>query len=253
MKIRNFTKSMAACLVLGVSGASLLAQKQFDFTYGMPVRVQAALTAEGCENSPGPFITIGGEVILGGLEAQLVFQNNTKGTHSAQFSYSSAVGLVLPGGAIKIPKQPSRCGVGGNPWIYMQFLDEAGAPLGDEIELGRCVQGMTVTQDLINQVAASTTVEADCKNHPGPIITFGGTVTLSGLKGKLIFRNNRKGTHTAEESVIMDLIVDGTPLVIPKSPSDGGVGGNPLIWLKFLQGDLTPIGDPIFLGRCNQI
>ncbi len=240
-------------LLLGLSGSCLLADQQFDFTYGMPIQVQTIVSEEGCDNSPGPSIMLEGKVVLGGLQAQLVFQNNVKGTHTTNVTYSSEVALVLPGGSITIPKQPVRCGVGGNPWISIQFLDADKNPLCDEILLGRCVQGLTVTGDFINSAAASTTVSADCKNHPGPIITFGGTVTLSGLKAKLIFRNNERGTQYREEATELDLVVDGTPLVIPKSPARGGAGGNPLIWLKFMQGDSTPIGDPIFLGRCTQI
>lgn len=230
------------------------ADQQFNFSFGMPVHARALVSESGCDNSPGPTITVEGEIDLGGLQAQLIFQNNMKGTHSTTVTYSTNVALVLPGGPVSIPKQPVRGGVGGNPYIYMQFLDANGVALGDEIFLGRCVQGLSVNGDFINQVAASTTVAAaNCKNNPGPVITFGGTVTLSGMKAKLIFRNNPRGTHTAEDTVSVDLIVNGTPLVIPKSPAQGGAGGNPLIWLQFMQGDNSPIGDPIFLGRCNQI
>jgi hypothetical protein len=51
----------------------------------------------------------------------------------------------------------------------------------------------------------------------------------------------------------VDLIIEGAPVVIPKSPHQGGAGGNPLILLQFLQCDETPIGDLFFLGRCNQL
>ena len=39
-------------------------------------------------------------------------------------------------------KQPSQGGVGGNPWIYIQFFDEDWEPLTDLLLLGRCVQGL---------------------------------------------------------------------------------------------------------------
>jgi hypothetical protein len=82
---------------------------------------------------------------------------------------------------------------------------------------------------------------------------MGGQIVLSGLRAHIIFRNNVKGTHTAETSADVDIIIDGTPITIPKSPHQGGAGGNPLILLQFLQGDGTPIADPLLLGRCNQI
>ncbi len=230
------------------------ADQQFNFGFDMPVQANVHVSETGCDNSPGPWVTVEGEIVLGGLTAELIFQNNLKGTHSATNTYSTNIVLVLPGGGISIPKQPVLGGVGGNPFISIQFLDGNGAPLGDEILLGRCVQGLTLTQGAINQVLASTYVVAgDCSNSRGPTITFGGNLTLSGLKARLIFRNNLRGTQYQEAKTDIDIIVNGTQVQIPKQPSLGGAGGNPLIWLQFKQGDGTPIGDPIFLGRCNRI
>ncbi|MCI0747744.1 MAG: hypothetical protein L0Y58_20245, partial [Verrucomicrobia subdivision 3 bacterium] len=76
---------------------------------------------------------------------------------------------------------------------------------------------------------------------------------LSGLHAKFIFRNNVKGTHTAEETRDITIIRDGSAIKIPKQPSRGGVGGNPLISIEFLDGNGTAIDDPVFLGRCNKI
>lgn len=242
----------SALLMSGLSSA--LADQELQFGYEMPVQARVTVDETGCDNSPGPWITVEGEILLGGLQAELVFQNNVKGTHSATNLYSTNVVLALPGGSITIPKQPVRGGVGGNPWIWIQFIDASGAAMGDEILLGRCVQGLELTHDCLNQVMAAVTVDAaQCSNHRGAKITFGGGLVLSGLKAKLIFRNNLKGTWTQQAESEVNIIVNGSPVVIPKQPVQGGAGGNPLIWLQFLQGDSRPIGDPIFLGRCNQI
>jgi hypothetical protein len=107
----------------------------------------------------------------------------------------------------------------------------------------------------LNDVVGSTTVSSDsCNNHPGPRITMEGEIVLSGLKARIIFRNNVKGTHTAETCADVDLIIQGTPVTIPKSVHQGGAGGNPLILLQFLQGEQgVPVGAPVALGRCNQM
>jgi len=54
----------------------------------------------------------------------------------------SAVSVVLipAGQSITFAKQPSLGGTGGNPWIYLQFLDGKGGALTDPVLLGRCVQ-----------------------------------------------------------------------------------------------------------------
>lgn len=255
MQIKN-TKTVCGLLAaLALLGAGQLrADQQLSFGFEMPLQVKATVNETGCDNSPGPEITLEGEIALGGMKAQLIFQNNVKGTHTTSVTYSTNVVLALPGGALTIPKQPVRGGVGGNPWIWIQFIDANGAALSDEIYLGRCVQGLNVTKDFLNTVAANTTITGgDCNNKGGPTITFGGTLSLSGMKARFIFRNNEKGVHTAEAVADVALILNGTPVTIPKQPVRGGAGGNPLIWVQFLQGNDIPIGQPVFLGRCNQI
>jgi hypothetical protein len=230
------------------------ADETVSVSFSMPVQAKVNVNESDCNNSPGPWITIDGEILLGGLQASLTFQNNTKGTHSTTVTYGTNVALLLPGGKITIPKQPVLGGVGGNPYIFIQFINGNGNALSDKILLGRCVQGLTVSQDLIDAALAATSVTAaGCDNSPGPTITMGGQLTLAGLKARLIFQNNLIGTHIAQSSADVDLIIEGTPVSIPKQPVLGGAGGNPLIWLDLMQGNGDPIGDPIFLGRCNQI
>ncbi len=249
---KTVLSSCAALALVTLGLASATADQQFNFGCTLPMQVQCSVSESACDNSPGPWITIEGQIALGGLQAQLIFQNNTKGTHSQTVTYSTNIVLDI-GAPISIPKQPVLGGVGGNPWISIQFLDGNNVVLTDEVLLGRCVQGLTLNSDLLAQALAAMTVSAaDCSNHPGPVINVGGNLTLGGLKARLILRNNAAGTHTNVQTIDVTLIAAGSGVQIPKQPCLGGVGGNPLIWVQFLQGQ-TPIGDPIFLGRCNQI
>jgi hypothetical protein len=50
------------------------------------------------------------------------------------------VQLVPPGHDVRFNKQPSRGGVGGNPWIWFNFLNGAGVAMEDPSLLGRCEQ-----------------------------------------------------------------------------------------------------------------
>jgi hypothetical protein len=246
----------AALLAVGSLGLwSARAEQVLPVACKMPVHVKCNVNESGCDNSPGPQITIDGAITLGGIGANLIFENNLKGTHSALVpTWATNIALLPLGSAIVLPKQPVLGGVGGNPYIYMQFFDGKGNALSEEAYLGRCVQGVSVEADFLNDVAGSVKVEADgCSNHPGPVVSMGGQIVLSGLKARIIFRNNVKGTHQAEMYRDVDIIIQGTPVTIPKSPHQGGAGGNPIILLQFLQWDETPIGNPFLLGRCNQI
>lgn len=236
--------------LLGV--VSLQADQQLSFGYNMPVKVTLNVNESQCYNAPGPYITLEGVIELGGLEAQLIFQNNVKGTHQNIQTISSSVVLLPAGESITIPKQPVLGGVGGNPWIYIQFFNAQG-DLTPEILLGRCVQGLTVSEMVLDQALVSALVmAADCSNNPGPWITLEGDRTASGLKARIIFKNMVKGVHTAVRTVEVSLMPDGLSVVIPKQPVLGGVGGNPWIWLQFLS-EGAPIGTPYFLGRCSDL
>jgi hypothetical protein len=43
-------------------------------------------------------------------------------------------------GTVQFAKQPVKGAAGGNPWIYLQFLDATGTPFGQEFLVGRCAQ-----------------------------------------------------------------------------------------------------------------
>ena len=193
-----------------------------------------------------------GEIALGSVGARVKFSNNAKGTHTATDSTSYDAVLLL-GGTLQIPKQPVRGGVGGNPHILIQFHDGNGDNLSDEIYLGRCVQGLSFSADLLTEALARAVIQADCSNHPGPYITLGGDITLSGLNARIIFENNLKGTHkTVRDTKDIVLIPAGSKIVIPKQPPLGGAGGNPIISFQFTDGE-DPITKPVVLGRCVQL
>jgi hypothetical protein len=250
--IQNITAAVCAgTLLLSVSAR---ADKQVSTVFDHPVRVDATVDTSGCKNSGGPTVTFGGRLTLGGLNTRITFSNNAKGTHTATVVGQFDVTLLPEGSAIEIPKQPVRGGVGGNPHIYLQFHNGSGGDLSEEFYLGRCVQGQRISADLLSEAIARATVQAGgCENSGGPFITLGGDITLSGLHARFIFRNNVKGTHTAEAARDVAIVLEGSTITLPKQPVLGGVGGNPIISLQFLDGNGDPIDDPVVLGRCNKI
>ena len=250
MKLMMKCATLAA--ILGLVGTSQATQIAEVIT--VPAHVNLTVNETQCNNKGGPTVTLEGEITLGGVCAKVIFSNNAKGTHTAEVVSEADVVLSL-GEKITIPKQPSRGGVGGNPHIWIQFTDAHGNALSEEVYLGRCVQGLNVSADLLTEALAYLTVTGGgCSNKGGPWITFDGTLVLSGVKAKLIFRNNLKGTHTAERTTSVDLIVEGEEIRLPKQPVRGGVGGNPLISVKFIDCETgEAVSDPVHLGRCNQL
>jgi hypothetical protein len=249
MKKLFTTTSLLVAATLAVHADATVRQ-----SFVMPAVGQVNVNSSDCQNNKGPWVTLDGSFSLGGVQLQIILQNNVKGTHTTIVTLETNVVLLDLGDSITIPKQPVRGGVGGNPYIYIQFTDCNGGNIGDEIYLGRCVQGITLDPVvLLNALASIDIAVGDCSNSGGPWITIGGGIELSGVCANVIFRNNVKGTHTAEATTTVSLIASGTTIQIPKQPVRGGAGGNPIISVRFLDGQGNPIGDAITLGKCNKI
>jgi hypothetical protein len=104
----------------------------------------------------------------------------------------------------------------------------------------------------LNEAIARAVISGDCSNRKGPYVTLGGDITLGGLHANIIFRNNVKGTHTAEDVQDVAIILEGSKIKIPKQPPLGGAGGNPIISFEFTDGQ-NPVTEPVVLGRCVQL
>lgn len=249
------TPIMAIALLALVANLANAASISQAFTQTAHVSLQA--TPSGCDNNPGPFITLNGELSLSGASARITLSNNAKGTHTASTDVSADVVILPAGQSIQIAKQPSQGGVGGNPWIYLQFTNGQGGALGAPVLLGRCVQGLTNVNAAF-QIPANVTgtvTSGDCTNSGGPFVTLNGELKLGGLNAQLILTNNARFTHATAVDVVVSvvLIPEGQSITFAKQPPLGGAGGNPIISVQFLGGAGEPLGSPIVLGRCNQL
>lgn len=92
-----------------------------------------------CDNT-GSSVSVSGNVTLSGLTIRVVFRDTLDATANTVVTTRTDVIVVPLGQAFTMPKQPVRGGVGGNPWIYAQFIDGNGNGLGAQTLLGRCVQ-----------------------------------------------------------------------------------------------------------------
>jgi hypothetical protein len=225
-------------------------------SFSQGAHLSLAATASGCENNPGPYITLDGALSLSGVSARIVLSNNRRFTHVTSADVTAEVELIPLGQQIQIHKQPVLGGVGGNPWIYLQFSDGSNL-LGKPRRLGRCVQGLNpVDLDFDIPTGAQASVASDgCSNSGGPTITLSGELRLGGLNGHLILTNNAKFTHVTSADVVIDIVLipAGQSIVFAKQPPLDGAGGNPFIFVEFLDGSGSELGDPIFVGRCNQL
>lgn len=235
---------------------------QVEASFGTPAALEMDAMAEGCFNHPGPEITLTGTLTLGAIAGEVYLQNNRRGTHrSDEKPVVLQVVLKTPSGEdIVVPKPPPDDGVGGNPWIFVEFYDDEGKSLSRKpILLGRCVQGLNSTSllfALATHAIADVSAEG-CRNNPGPYITIEGGLVFGGLRAKLILSNTRKlasnGAHVNDENTVaIDVVLKpvGDELRFHKQPPMGGAGGNPHMFFQFTDGEGDGYADPFYLGRC---
>jgi hypothetical protein len=236
-----------------------MAMQQVSTSFSEPVQVQGSVMASDCSNAPGPQITFDGAMALGGVNVEMIFRNNINKDVHTLVEDVKVLAEVAAGQEIVIPKQPVLGGVGGNPFIWVQFVDTNNNPMTGEIFLGRCVQGpWPVTQALLPPATATAILAVlDCTNNPGPYINVEGSLSfLPGIRARFIFRNNDNpvgGPHEADAMVDLTLMPAGFALQFPKQPVLGGVGGNPWISVQFVNDKGEPIGMETLLGRCVQL
>jgi hypothetical protein len=217
--------------------------------------LRGSLATQACSNNPGPFITLDGDLVLGGIDAVLIFKNNLRGTHTREETVSVRVSLA-PDRVITLHKQPPLGGVGGNPWIFMQLCDSNNNPVTDRVLLGRCVQGLLpVSFDFPQLANVFAQIAGSCSNSPGPFITLDGNITLGGINAKLIFSNSRQPNaphqNTQDVELNISLVESGGVIQFAKQPPLGGVGGNPHVFVRFESGGVS--SSEIYLGRCVQL
>jgi len=238
-----------AFLVLACSGSGTTQ------TVTAQAELGATFTAATCTVSPNGSISLAGELTLGGLDARLIFRNNQKGTHERTDDVTATTVLIPADQTIVIPT-PSLAGTTGpGPFIFIQFIDANGNPIGGEIDLGACgASGFPASANVTLETMVTLTVDmAGCANHPGASVTVEGAVEFAGLSARISVRT-ADGTTAGEVVTTAEVVAvaAGETHTIPKQPSRGGVGGNPWIYAQIVDATGKPLTDELFIGRCVQ-
>ena len=255
MKKSSILKYIGGAVAALLVTESVRADQEVQTPITVPIHVGASVDA-GCENS-GNMIVVSSEIQHGGCKAKVIFKRTRKGGKRRTVSREFSVDMGQPGNLstnIVIPKSPGDGGVGGNPYVYLVLHDGKGKDLTEEHLLGRCLEGLNVSADLVaDAMVHATFAAAGCKNPKGSYLTLEGDMVLSGLHARFIFRNNEKGTHSAEIERDIALVLDGTRVRVGKKVLKNKLGPNPLISLQMLHEDGTVMGAPVVLGRCSNL
>ncbi|MFM7045056.1 MAG: hypothetical protein ACKOYG_05830 [Ilumatobacteraceae bacterium] len=259
MRLGLLVLSLAAVVAAAVSAVAVDAPSaralpaEMSAAVGIPARVELDVLDSSCDNT-GSTVEVSGSMSVLGQSVRIVLRNNVKGTHTATIVDELSVEVAPMDDGVEFPKQPVRGGVGGNPWISVQF-ESGGTVLTSPIIVGRCVQGasMHVRRDLMlptDMALFLTTL--DCSNK-GSSLSIDASSGHAGLDAVLLFDNNiNKVVHRrrAAAEATVSLAGDHT---VRKGGRFEGAGGNPLVSAQFVDSEGAALGSETSLGRCNRL
>lgn len=249
------TTAVLAASAPGIMNTANAAPVTMSRGITVPVRVRATVDHLACDNT-GSTIELNGSLEYGGLGVRMRFSNNMKGTRQVTAPDQELNIEVTPtGGSVSVPKQPSRGGVGGNPWISFTVKARGGSALTEAIVLGRCVQGSRSNIDRWVEIPAQMVMvlqALECSNK-GSSLTIGTDVDGAGLDATILFDNNvNKVVHQAQAAGRLDVSL-GEPLRIRKGGKVNAAGGNPHVFGRFVDDGGDVLTDEAYLGRCKDM
>ena len=106
----------------------------------LPSTVTGTVSADSCDASTGPVVTLDGQLETSPIHAKVIFRSsNDLGVGALRPAESSIDVLILPQGpSFLLPQDQSLAGTGGNPIVSTQFKLGDGTAIGIEQNYGRC-------------------------------------------------------------------------------------------------------------------
>ena len=242
--------------VLGIHGNALAAD-QIHRSFDLPAALSLSIQTTACAGTPGPQVSLQGDLTLTGLNASVIFRNTGPQVSQEPFSVNQVI--VPADQKVSTPAQSITGGLGNNPYIWLQVADSKGRPLTGEIFLGRCDQG-TFTPAVNIAVPADATgtiVASGCGGASGPTVTLDGGTELSPLMANLIFRSaDPASTPKGKIDQVVNqamIFPAGQSYPLPTQPIVANSAANPLVSMQFsLEGGAT-VGSEVRFGRCSTI
>lgn len=253
------TMAVAACDEPGNASrllAATAASPEVRQSLSLPVHATATAQLSGCNSRDGVTVALNGQIALPSLGARLTFYNNEKGTHDAVVEAQGQASIIPTGATMTIPSQTAQSGVSGQPSVSLQLVEGGGRPLTSEVELGACGGSL---QSLSGDFTLPATVRAtvtSCQNNAGAAVALSGALTIeAAVDARLTLRGDTTGASSSATSGTLQILVvpDEGTVQFAKQPVQGGAGGNPWIYLQFLDATGAPFGQEFLIGRCAQL
>ena len=251
------TLSLAACdqpgtapKLLATSAAATPDPRQ---SLSLPVHATGTAQLSGCNTRDGVIVALNGQLALPSLGARLTFYNNEKGTHGAVVQARGEASVIPAGATMTIPSQSAQSSVSGQPSFSLQLVDGGGHPLTSETDLGACGGSLALSGDFTLPATVRATVTS-CQNNAGASLALSGALTIdAAVTARVTLRDGTSAASETTGSLQLQVVPDQETIQFAKQPVNGGVGGNPWIYLQFVDATGAPFGQEFLIGRCAQL
>jgi hypothetical protein len=206
----------------------------------------ALASALGCEmvTLPGPQSP---EALTGGLMGCILLsRGSAPETNLARYP----ILMRMQGESIVFTNVALDRRVTNNPYLYLKFTDGKGTELSDELFLGRCTQGLSVSARLFQQALAFANVGTRNSAPGASALVADGTLVLRGLHAIFVFRDGPQGSHTVESLHEVCIISESTKVFYPHASTLAGESR--AITFQLLEG-AKPIGKPIPVASMESV
>ena len=254
-------KVVTVAVVTAISLVGLLgnawAAGQVHKTFDLPAELTVTLQASACNTAPGPQISVQGDLVLAGLNTEVIFARPGKPVENEPIVVEQVV--VPDGSHTSTPGQNVTGGLSNNPYIWVQLLDDKGRALTSEMFLGRCDQGSftAVAQFRAPAEAIADVSATDCSSQSGPIVMLDGATSIAPLTAKVIFRSslptNPPGGRIDQSESQIAIQPSAISYPFSNQPVSAHGGSNPLVSLQFRMDDGSPVSSEVRLGRCSSL
>ena len=242
--------------VLVPPGASAAAtapwEQRVSVACALPTRFEATLQVAESGSILGPIISMQASLVLPGLQARITFRDRPEGGERMAHEVAMQIPLVLPGERLHRPGQTVR-GAPRRPLMTLRLFDREGRPLNEETSIGECVDGSRqVDVSFVADVNAVAWLAAQgWSGHGGPRLRLNGKLVYTrGVTVRLGFSPPRERGRIEEGAAEVPLVHPGTMFFFPERVVEGGLPGDPWIWLMFFDQSGGPIGREQLIGHC---
>ena len=225
-------------------------EQRVSVACALPTRFEATVEVVESGSILGPVISIQASLVLPELQARITFRDRPEVGERVAQEVAMQIPLVLSGERLHRPRQTVR-GAPRRPQMTLRLFDRQGVR-PDGIRLAPIMPYAYYNRMTDADVNAVAWLSAQgWSGRGGPRLRLNGKLVYTrGVTVRLGFSPARERGRNDEGAAEVPLVHPGTMFFFPERVVEGGLPGDPWIWLMFFDQSGGPVGREQLIGHC---